>query len=69
MIVNNIHPAVTTNHGEAPRTRHSSGYPVHGSQHNQPIENGLPTESNQTYTSHPRRSPAISQPQPSPNVR
>ncbi|XP_044752489.1 protein AF-10 isoform X6 [Coccinella septempunctata] len=70
--VNNIHPAVAAGHSDIPRSRHSAGsasYPAHpqGSSADVPLENGLPPDTNQTYTSH--RSPVTGQPQRSPTVR
>ncbi|XP_045470108.1 protein AF-10 isoform X3 [Harmonia axyridis] len=70
--VNNIHPAVAAGHGDVPRSRHSAGsasYPAHpqGTSADVPVENGLPPDSNQTYSSH--RSPVTGQPQRSPTVR
>lgn len=77
--VNNIHPAVAGNHGEVPRpevprSRHSTGsanYPAHpqGTSAVVPIENGIPSDSNQSFVSQGHHSPVRGQAQPSPNVR
>ncbi|KAL3283109.1 hypothetical protein HHI36_006267 [Cryptolaemus montrouzieri] len=71
--VNNIHPAVAPGHSDIPRSRHSTGsasYPAHpqGSSVDGPIENGLPPDPSQAYSTH-HRSPAPGQPQRSPTVR
>lgn len=68
--LNNLHPSVTASHGDVPRTRHSSGssYAGHpGGGNVPPVENGLPPDG--AAYPHQHRSPASSQPQPSPTIR
>lgn len=66
--MNNIHPAVAANHADVPRSRHSASYTAHTGP---PIENGLPTESSQTFPAggHSHRTSATNPPQRSPTVR
>ncbi|KAK9888613.1 hypothetical protein WA026_000843 [Henosepilachna vigintioctopunctata] len=71
--VNNIHPAVGAAHSDVPRSRHTTGtasYPAHpqGSSADIPVENGLPPDPSQAYSTH-HRSPAPGQPQRSPTIR